>query len=55
MKKERYLCITCGWVYDPETGDPETGIAPGTSFEEIPEDWTCPACGVGKEYFEREP
>ena len=49
----RFVCITCGWVYDPEEGDPEGGIAPGTAFEDIPEDWTCPACGVGKEFFEK--
>jgi rubredoxin len=55
MKKERYICITCGWIYDPETGDPDTGVEPGTAFEDIDEEWTCPACGVGKEYFEREP
>ncbi len=52
--KARYVCIVCGWVYDPETGDPDTGIAPGTPFEDIPDDWTCPACGVGKEHFEKE-
>ena len=51
---QRYVCITCGWVYDPVEGDPEGGIAPGTPFSEIPEGWTCPACGVGKEYFEPE-
>ena len=51
---KRYVCITCGWVYDPEEGDPESGIAPGTPFEDIPDDWTCPACGVGKEYFQEE-
>ena len=50
----RYVCITCGWIYDPAEGDPESGIAPGTPFEEIPEEWVCPACGVGKEYFEKE-
>ena len=50
---DKYVCITCGWVYDPEEGDPESGIAPGTAFEDIPEDWTCPACGVGKEFFEK--
>ncbi len=50
----RYVCITCGWVYDPAEGDPENGIAPGTPFEELPEEWLCPACGVGKEYFEKE-
>lgn len=50
----RYVCITCGWVYDPMDGDPESGIPPGTPFIEIPEDWTCPACGVGKDRFEVE-
>lgn len=53
-KMERYVCIPCGWVYDPEEGDPENGVAPGTPFEEIPDEWLCPACGVGKEYFEKE-
>lgn len=50
MKK--YICTVCDWVYDPEIGDPESGIAPGTAFEDIPEDWVCPVCGVGKEDFE---
>lgn len=52
MKK--YLCTACGYVYDPEVGDPENGIAAGTPFEELPEDWTCPLCGLGKEVFEVE-
>lgn len=51
---DKYVCITCGWIYDPAEGDPESGIAPGTAFEDIPDDWTCPACGVGKEMFEKE-
>ena len=51
---DRYLCITCGYIYDPAEGDPENEIAIGTAFENLPEDWTCPACGVGKEYFEKE-
>ena len=51
MKK--YVCTVCEWVYDPEVGDPEGGIAPGTPFEDIPEDWVCPVCGVGKESFEQ--
>ena len=51
---DKYVCIPCGWVYDPEEGDPENGVAPGTPFEEIPDEWLCPACGVGKEYFEKE-
>ena len=46
MKK--YVCTVCGWVYDPAEGDPEGGIAPGTAFEDIPDDWVCPLCGVGK-------
>ena len=50
MKK--YLCVLCGYIYDPAEGDPENGIMPGTEFEDIPDDWTCPACGVGKEHFE---
>ena len=50
----RYVCITCGWVYDPQEGDPESGIPAGTPFEDIPEEWLCPACGVGKEMFEKE-
>ena len=49
MKK--YICDTCGWVYDPEVGDPEGGIAAGTAFEDIPDDWVCPLCGVGKDDF----
>lgn len=50
MKK--YRCTVCEWIYDPEIGDPDSGIAPGTPFEEIPDDWTCPLCGVGKNDFE---
>ena len=52
---DKFECVLCGYVYDPEIGDPDLDIEPGTPFEEIPEEWTCPACGVGKEYFEREP
>jgi len=52
MKK--YVCDVCGWVYDPAVGDPDSGIAPGTAFEDIPEDWECPECGVGKEDFSLE-
>ena len=50
MKK--YVCTVCGWVYDPAEGDPEGGIAPGTAFEDIPDDWVCPLCGVGKDDLE---
>ena len=49
MKK--YVCDTCGWIYDPAVGDPENGIAPGTAFEDLPDDFTCPLCGVGKADF----
>ena len=49
-----YICDTCGYVYDPAVGDPEHGIAPGTSFEQLPEDWTCPLCGVGKDAFSKQ-
>jgi rubredoxin len=50
MKK--YECTICGYVYDPVVGDSDSGIEPGTAFEEIPEDWVCPVCGVGKDQFE---
>lgn len=49
---QKYQCIICGYVYDPEEGDPDSGIAPGTAFEDIPEDWYCPVCGVSKSEFE---
>ncbi|MBO5703610.1 MAG: rubredoxin [Bacteroidaceae bacterium] len=49
--EKKYYCTVCDWVYDPEVGDPEGGIAPGTAFEDIPEDWVCPLCGVGKDDF----
>lgn len=47
-----YVCIVCGYVYDPAEGDPDNGIAAGTAFEDIPETWVCPLCGVGKDQFE---
>ncbi len=47
----KYVCV-CGYVYDPAVGDPENGVAPGTSWEEVPEDWVCPDCGLGKDSFE---
>ncbi|MDW8165719.1 MAG: rubredoxin [Elusimicrobiota bacterium] len=51
-KMKKYVCSVCGYIYDPEKGDPENGIKPGTSFEELPQDWVCPVCGVGKDQFE---
>ena len=50
---DKYECTLCGYVYDPETGDPDTGVEPGTAFENLPEDWVCPTCGAGKEDFEK--
>ncbi|WOO38389.1 MULTISPECIES: rubredoxin [Clostridia] len=46
----KYEC-PCGYIYDPETGDPDGGIAPGTAWEDIPEDWVCPVCGLSKDSF----
>jgi rubredoxin len=51
---ERWICTICQYVYDPALGDPDRGIAPGTSFEELPDDWSCPLCGAGKDVFEKE-
>lgn len=48
----KWQCIVCGWIYDEETGCPEENIAPGTRWQDVPEDWMCPDCGVGKEDFE---
>jgi rubredoxin len=48
----KYSCIPCGYIYDPEKGDPDNGIVPGTAFEDVPDDWVCPICFVGKEDFE---
>lgn len=50
----RYVCDICGWVYDEEKGDVENGIAPGTKWEDLSEDFVCPLCGVGKENFTEE-
>jgi rubredoxin-NAD+ reductase len=47
----KYVCDACGWVYDDEVGVPENGIAPGTKFEDLPDDFECPLCGVGKDMF----
>jgi rubredoxin len=50
-KPMKYQCTICGFIYDPEEGDPDSGIAPGTAFEDIPDDWYCPVCGVSKKDF----
>jgi len=53
-KMDKYVCTVCGYVYDPEKGDPDGGIEPGTKFEDIPDDWVCPVCGAGKKDFDKE-
>ena len=50
----KYVCDVCGYVYDPAVGDPENGVAPGTPWEEVPEDGLCPLCAVGKDQFSPE-
>ena len=52
-KMAKYKCSVCGWIYDPDIGDPDGGIAPGTAFEDIPDDWKCPVCGAAKSEFEK--
>ena len=54
MKMQKYVCTVCGYVYDPAEGDPDHGIAPGTAWENVSEDWVCPVCGVTKDQFEAE-
>ncbi|MDR1695984.1 MAG: rubredoxin [Endomicrobium sp.] len=51
---EKWKCAACGFVYDPAKGDPDSGIAAGTPFEKLPEDWSCPVCGAAKDAFEKE-
>jgi len=53
-KMDKYVCDVCGYIYDPEKGDPDHGVEPGTSFDDVPEDWVCPVCGAGKESFSKE-
>ena len=52
MKK--YVCLVCGYIYDEAEGDPDNGVAPGTIWKDVPEDWVCPLCGAPKEEFEEE-
>jgi len=49
---QKWVCQICGYIYDPAVGDPANGVKPGTSFEDLPEDWVCPECGVDKDEFE---
>ena len=53
MKTAKYKCTVCGYIYDPELGDNDSGIKPGTPFEALPDDWACPVCGAGKSEFEK--
>ncbi len=48
----KYECTVCGYIYDPEKGDPDGDINPGISFDDLPDSWVCPECGVGKDMFE---
>ena len=52
MAFKQYMCILCGYIYDEEKGEPEDGIAPGTRWDDIPNDWVCPECGASKDDFE---
>lgn len=47
----KYICDVCGWIYDPAIGDPDNGVAPNTEFNDVPDTWVCPLCGVGKDQF----
>lgn len=51
-QKQLWVCTSCGFIYDPDEGDPDGGIAPGTAFEDIPDNWFCPVCGARKADFE---
>jgi len=53
VSMDKYQCSVCGYIYDPEKGDPDGGIKPGTRFEDIPDDWTCPVCGAEKSQFKK--
>lgn len=50
---DKYRCTVCEYIYDPQIGDPDNGVVAGTSFGDLPADWVCPECGVGKEAFEK--
>ena len=50
----KYVCTVCGFIYDETTGDPDNGLAPGTAWADVPEDFVCPLCGVGKDMFEQQ-
>ena len=50
----KWVCLVCGYVYNEDEGDPESGVAPGTPFEKLPDDWVCPECGAEKDQFEKQ-
>ncbi len=50
---DKWECTVCGYIYDPDVGDPENGVEPGTAFEDLPEDWVCPVCGAPQDMFEK--
>lgn len=50
---QKWKCTICGYIYDPAQGDPDNGVPPGTPFEKLPDDWTCPVCGAAKDQFEK--
>lgn len=52
VEYKKYVCVVCGYIYDEAEGDPDSGLPPGTRFEDIPDDWVCPECGVTKDDFE---
>ena len=51
---DKYVCDLCGYIYDPAEGAPDNGVAPGTAWEQVPADWVCPLCGVGKDQFSKQ-
>jgi len=51
---DKYECSVCGYVYNPEDGDTDNGVEPGTKWEDVPDEWVCPVCGAGKDMFEKE-
>jgi rubredoxin len=53
-KMEKWQCTVCGYIYDPEQGDPDSGVNPGTAFENLPEDWVCPVCGASQDQFTKD-
>ena len=52
-RMKKYVCLVCGYIYDPEKGDADSGISPGTAFENLPDSWVCPVCGAPKDQFEK--